>query len=73
MSAVLIGMLCRHINVIPVEVDVTNRGIVKTFAQRFLHWVLMGDVVNCGVVKTTGLLVTSTLRDFVDVAPARAN
>ena len=32
MTAVLIGMRCQHINVIPVNVDVTNRGIVKTIA-----------------------------------------
>ena len=35
MSAGLIGTRCRHVNVIPVKVDVTNRGIVKTIAQRF--------------------------------------
>ena len=33
----------------------------------------MGDVINCGIVKTSGRLVTSTLRDFIDVVPALAN
>ena len=33
----------------------------------------MGDIINCGIVKTIGRLVTSTLRDFVDVPPVRAN
>ena len=45
MSAALIGMRCRHVNVIPVKVD----------------------------IKTIDRLVTSTLRDLVDVAPVRAN
>ena len=35
MGAILIGMRCRHVNVIPVKVDVTNRGLVKTIAQPF--------------------------------------
>ena len=33
----------------------------------------MGDIINCGIGKTIGRLMTSILRDFVDVAPARAN
>ena len=33
----------------------------------------MGNVMNCGIVKTTALLVMSTLRDFVDVAPEHTN
>ena len=32
MSSVLIGMQCRHINVIPVKVDVTNPTMVKIIA-----------------------------------------
>ena len=33
----------------------------------------MVDVINCGtrIVKTIGRLVTSTFRDFADVAPVR--
>ena len=31
----------------------------------------MGDVINRGIVKTIGRLVTSISRDFVDVARAR--
>ena len=35
MRAVFISMQCRHVNVIPMKVDVTNHGIVKTIAQHF--------------------------------------
>ena len=35
MTAVLIFMWRRHVNVIPVKVDVTNRGLVETIAQCF--------------------------------------
>ena len=69
MSAVLIGTRCRHVNIIPVKVDVTNRGIVKTIAQRFC----IGDIIKSGIVKTVERLVTSSLPGFVAVAPAPAN
>ena len=38
----------RHVNVIPVKVDVTNSDIVKTIAQRFcigFKWVTSSTVV----------------------------
>ena len=44
-----IGTQCRHVKVIPEKVDVTNRGIVKTFAQRFcigFKWVTPSNVVK---------------------------
>ena len=42
MNAVLFGTRCRHVNVIPVKVDVTHRGIVHSnFMPVF------------GIVKTT--------------------
>ena len=33
----------------------------------------MGEVINCGIVKTIGRMVASTFRDFVKVASACAN
>ena len=58
----------------PRSADFTNCGIVKTTFQCFcigFKWI--SHVIKCGVVKTNGRLVTSTLRDFVDVASARVN
>ena len=48
MSAVLIVAHFQLVNVIPVKVDVTNRGIVKTIAKRFcieFKWVTSSTVV----------------------------
>ena len=50
MSAVLIGTRCRHVNVIPVKADVTNRGIVKTIAT-FLYMRCVSQILSYNISK----------------------
>ena len=50
MSAVLIDTQCRHVDVIPVKVDVTNRGIVYNYFMMHV----------CGKVKTTARVAVDT-------------
>ena len=60
-----------HVNVIPMKVDVTNRGIVKIISKCLCNGMGLNGWSNQLWYSQNYRLVTSILRAFVDVAPAR--